>query len=116
MGLGRRLISHSIEEAKSLGYSAILTLGYPYHYETYGFRGGKKYSIAMEDGKYYKGLLALPLYEGALDNISGYAQFSEVYEVSEEKVEKFDNTFSPKEKCIKDSQKEFEVACAQLDE
>lgn len=40
-GLGRKLITHSIEKAKVMGYSAILTLGYPYHYEPYGFRGGK---------------------------------------------------------------------------
>ena len=31
-GLGRKLITHSIEKAKVMGYSAILTLGYPYHY------------------------------------------------------------------------------------
>ena len=53
MGLGRKLITHSIEEAKRLGYNAILTLGYPYHYEPYGFLGGKKYNIAMPDGKFY---------------------------------------------------------------
>ncbi len=41
-GLGRNLITHSIQKAKEMGYSAILILGYPYHYEPYGFCGGKK--------------------------------------------------------------------------
>lgn len=116
MGLGRRLISHSIEEARRLGYNAILTLGYPYHYETYGFLGGKRYNISMPDGKFYKGLLVLPLYEDALKGISGYAKFSDVFETSEEDIERFDSTFPPKEKCVKESQKEFEIACAMLDE
>ena len=80
-GLGKELITHSIKLAKEMGYRAILTLGYPYHYEPYGFLGGKKYNISMPDGKFYKGLLVLPLYERALDNISGYAEFSDVFDL-----------------------------------
>ena len=115
-GLGRKLITHSIEEAKKLGYNAILTLGYPHHYEPYGFVGGKKYKISMPDGKYYKGLLVLPLYKGALDDISGYPVFSDALETNEEEVEIFDKSFEPKEKGIQDSQKEYEIACCMLDE
>lgn len=116
MGLGRKLITHSIEEAKKLGYKAITTLGYPYHYEPYGFLGGKKYGISMPDGKFYIGLLVLPLYEGALDNISGYAVFSDALEPTEEEIEEFDKTFPYKEKKLQDSQKEFEIASCMLDE
>lgn len=115
-GLGRKLITHSIKVAKELGYRAILTLGYPYHYETYGFLGGKKYNISMPDGKFYKGLLALPLYEGALDNISGYVVFSNVLEANDDEVEEFDKSFSPKEKKFQESQIEFETASSMLDE
>ena len=32
-GFGKKLITYSIEKAKKLGYKAIITLGYPYHYE-----------------------------------------------------------------------------------
>ena len=116
MGLGRKLITHSINEAKKLGYKAITTLGYPYHYEPYGFLGGRKYGISMPDGNFYKGLLVLPLYEGALDNISGYAVFSAALEPTEEEIEEFDKTFPYKEKKIQDSQKEFEIASCMLDE
>lgn len=116
MGLGRKLITHSIEEAKRLGYNAILTLGYPYHYETYGFLGGKKYDVAMPDGKFYKGLLVLPLYDNALKNISGYAEFSDVYEPTEDETESFDSTFPKKERYFKESQREFEIASAMIDE
>jgi len=115
-GLGKELITHSIEVAKELGYRAILTLGYPYHYEPYGFSGGKKHNISMPDGKFYKGLLVLPLFEGALDNISGYAAFSEVLDVTEEEVDEFDKLFPPKEKKYQASQDEYEAAISMLDE
>jgi predicted N-acetyltransferase YhbS len=115
-GLGKKLISHSIAVAKKMGYSAILTLGYPYHYEPYGFLGGKKYNISMPDGKFYKGLLVLPLYEGALDNISGYASFSDALDVTDEEVDKFDLSFPSKEKKYQESQKEYEDTISLLDE
>jgi len=115
-GLGKELITHSIEAAKELGYRAVLTLGYPYHYEPYGFLGGKKYNISMPDGKFYKGLLVLPLYEGALDNISGYAAFSEVLDVTQEEVDEFDQSFPPKEKKYQVSQDEYEAMISMLDE
>lgn len=60
-GIGKELITYSIEVAKKMEYLAILTLGYLYHCEPYGFLGGKKYNISMPDRKFYKGLLALPL-------------------------------------------------------
>lgn len=115
-GLGKALITHSIAIAKERGHRAIVTLGYPYHYEPYGFRGGKKYGISMSDGNFYKGLLVLPLYEGALQGISGHAVFSDVFECDQEEVDAFDRTFPPKEKKVQKSQEEYELACSQLDE
>lgn len=115
-GMGKKLITHSIRKAREMGYRAILTLGYPYHYEPYGFVGGKRYMISMEDGKFYKGLLVLPLYKGALDTISGYVMFSDALEASQEAVDNFDKSFPTLEKCYQKSQEEYEVACAMLDE
>lgn len=115
-GLGRKLITHSIEKAREMGYKAILTLGYPYHYEPYGFRGGKNYGISMADGKFYKGLLVLPLEENALENVKGYAEFSEVFEADEAEIASFDATFPEKEKKVLPCQQEYEIACAMLDE
>lgn len=70
----------------------------------------------MPDGKFYKGLLALPLYEGALDGISGYADFSDVFDVKEEEVDAFDQSFPPKEKKYQESQDEYETSCSLLDD
>ncbi len=115
-GLGRKLITHSINQAKKMGYKAILTLGYPYHYEPYGFLGGKKYNISMADGNFYKGLLVLPLYKGALDNIKGYVVFSDVLDAKDEEVDEFDKNFPYKEKKFQESQLEFKKASVMLDE
>jgi len=109
-GLGKELITHSIKRAKEMGYRGILTLGYSYHYEPYGFLGGRRYNISMPDGKFYKGLLVLPLYEGALDEISGYADFSAVFDLTQEEVDEFDQSFPPKEKKYQASQDEYEAA------
>ena len=110
------MTTHSIEIAKVMGYSAILTLGYPYHYAPYGFRGGKKYGISMPDGKVYTGLLVLPLRKTALEGIHGYAEFSEVLEAKEADILAFDASFPEKEKKVLPCQHEYEIACAQLDE
>ena len=115
-GLGRMLITHSIKTAREMGHRAILTLGYPYHYEPYGFSGGKKYNVSMPDGKFYKGMLVLPLYQGALDDISGHAIFSDVLEADDNKVEEFDRSFPEKEKRYQESQKEYETATSMIDE
>lgn len=114
-GLGKALISHSIEEAKRLGYSSIIIGGYPYHYENYGFTGAKKYKISMPDGNYYTGIMALPLCDGALDCVSGSVYMSDVYEIDENKLQDFDKGFPLKEKQEQESQKEFEHAVSQID-
>lgn len=114
-GFGRLLIEHSIQVARDLGYKAIIIGGYPYHYETYGFTSAKKYGISLPDGNFYKGIMALPLYEGALDGISGNVYFSEVMEPNETMLEEFDKGFSYKEKKVQESQLQFEIAVSELD-
>lgn len=115
-GYGRKLIEYSIEKAKSMGYRAIIILGYPYHYHPFGFKGGKTYNISMPDGLFYTGFMVLPLYENALDNIEGYAIFSDVFqEPDEETLDCFDKKFPPKEKAYQVSQDEFKKASAELE-
>lgn len=113
---GRKLITHGIEMANKSGYLGILTLGYPHHYTPYGFLGGKHYGISMQNGNFYKGLLALPLLKGAFDGVSGVAIFSDVFTVTSEDVEVFDKNFPYKEKKEQASQQEFQLASVELDD
>jgi len=97
-GLGRKLITHTIELAKNMGFKAIVILGHPYHYEPYGFSAGENYKISMPDGSFHEALLVLALQNAALDNISGYVKFSDVFEINEDQADDYDKTFPYKEK------------------
>lgn len=114
-GLGRRLITHSIEEARRQGYRAIIIGGFPYHYHPYGFAGIKKYNITMPDGKFYTGIMALPLYEGALSDAAGKIYFSKALEPDETYLREFDEEFPYMEKNILPCQKDFETAVSDID-
>lgn len=114
-GFGRKLIEHSINEAKKLGYKAIIIGGFTYHYHPYGFVGSKKYNIAMPDEKFYTGIMVLPLYEGALDGISGTVHFSEAMYPDESVFAEYEATFPEKEKKALPCQAEFETAVSELD-
>ncbi|MDT2571928.1 N-acetyltransferase [Enterococcus raffinosus] len=115
-GYGKMLIEHSIAEAKRLGYDAIVLGGFPYHYHPYGFIGTKKYNISMPDGKFYTGIMALPLKEGALDNVHGKIIFSSGLYPNPEGLAAFDKTFPNKEKKVLSCQAKFEAAASKIDE
>lgn len=115
-GLGSTLIRNSINKAKRLKYRAIVITGNPKYYSRFGFEPGKKYGISMPDGKFYTGVLALPLYEGALDGVKGTLTFSDVMDVDKSEVEYFDKMFPYKEKVHKPSQDEFKIISSEIDE
>lgn len=115
-GLGRIIITHSIDKAKELGFGAIIIGGFPYHYKTYGFVGAKKYNIALQDGNYYTGIMALPLIDGYLDNIKeGIVYFSETMEPGASKLDEFDSNFPKMEKEVRQCQSIFEEAVSEID-
>lgn len=115
-GLGRKLISHSINEAKKLGFTSIIIAGYPHHYKTYGFHSAKKYNISLSDGQFYTGILALELINNALHNINGAIYFSEsLNPIDKSQLDLFDKQFPLKEKLVTDSQKKFELAVGKID-
>ncbi|GAA2915879.1 GNAT family N-acetyltransferase [Enterococcus pseudoavium] len=115
-GYGRQLIEHSITEAKCLGYQAIVIAGFPYHYHPYGFIGAKKYHLSMPDGNYYTGIMALPLKEGALDQLEGKIIFSEGLYPNPDSLEAFDRTFPFEEKKVLASQTTFASTASEIDE
>ncbi len=115
-GFGRVLITHAIERAKALGHRAIVLGGFTYHYHPYGFVGTKKWGITMPDGKFYTGIMALPLYDGALDGVTGTLKLSDALYPDESGLEAFDAAFPPMEKRTLPHQKDFERAVAEVDE
>jgi len=70
-GVGSKLMRHSILEAKRLGYKAIIFYGHPDYYPRFGFQNAAAFGITTQDDKNFDALMAMELYDGALDGVSG---------------------------------------------
>ena len=98
IGLGQALMRHSFAEAKRLGYRAVLIFGHPSYYPRAGFRPAAEFGIATSDGHNRDAFMAYPLYDGALDGISGRYYIDPVYEsATNEKALEYDKRFPSKE-------------------
>ncbi len=97
MGVGSALMHRSIEEAAALGYRAIIFYGHPDYYPRFGFRRAKHYGIVSAGGDSWDSLMAMELYDGALDGITGRYIEDEVYDVNPEEMAEFEKTFPHKE-------------------
>lgn len=97
-GIGKALMLKTFEEARKLRYRAVIILGHPDYYPRVGFRPASEFGITTADGKNFDAFMALPLYPGALDGITGRFFFDPVYDnLDEEDVLEFENTFPHKE-------------------
>jgi putative acetyltransferase len=108
-GAGSALIKHSLDMARSLGFSSVFIYGDPRYYHRFGFRCAEKYDIRTSEGKFAVALMGLELAPGALREISGRLVESEVYKVDEAEFQKYESTFPPKVKAEIESQAEFKI-------
>ena len=109
-GIGGRLIVHSIDAARTMGFAAICIYGDPRYYSRFGFRCAEKYDIKTADGKYAVALQALELKPDALKNMPGSFIESPAFEVDETEFANFDAAFPFKEKKADlESQRQFRV-------
>lgn len=107
-GIGKALIDYSKAKASELGYKAIVIYGNPMYYKKVGFKNASEYGISRPDGVYAKALLAMELFDGALDKISGsFFENISSFEIKEVELQKYDSTFPLKEKKHEPSQDEF---------
>lgn len=96
-GVGKALMRHTFDEARRLGYRAVIILGHPDYYPQVGFRRAAEFNITTADGKTFDPFMALPLYDGALDGICGRYYIDAVYEqLNQKDVLEFDKRFPPK--------------------
>lgn len=97
-GVGGRLIEHTRSIAQDLGYRAILLCGDPAYYVRYGFVAAEDWGIRTADNHYAAALQVSPLYEAALEGLSGQYYEAPVYEFDEALAAEFDKGFPPKER------------------
>ena len=103
-GIGKKLINHTIQRAKEMGFNAIMIYGNPKYYEKFGFKNSRGYSITDMKGEYNDALMALELYPKALENITGKFYEGDIYKVDKNELEVFEKKFPPKEKLVLDTQ------------
>ena len=96
-GVGQSLMRYSFDVARRLGYRAVIIYGHPDYYPRVGFRRAAEFGITDSDGKTFDYIMALPLYDGALDDISGKHYIDPVYfALTQEDTLEFDKRFPPK--------------------
>ena len=100
-GYGRMLLDHNLENAREMGFGAVLFEG------NIGFYGGSGFDYASNFGIRYHDLpegaddsffLCQELIPGYLDGVTGVYQTPQGYYVDDADVEEFDKTFPPKVK------------------
>ena len=106
-GIGTKLINHTIQLSKEMGYKAIIIYGDPEYYKRFGFRESKEYNITNMEGKYPAALLVLELFTNALNGINGKFDEGKIYEVDEKELEEFEKGFAEKEKQKTKTQERF---------
>ena len=94
-GIGSTLMKHSIEEAKKLGYPAILFFGHPEYYPRFGFVEAKEFGITDCNGDNYPAFMAMELKTGFFENISGKFIEADIYndDLNREQAKEFDKQF-----------------------
>ncbi len=97
-GVGSILMKHSISAARTLGYNAIVIFGDPNYYHRFGFENAEKYNIQTSQGDNFDAFMALELYEGSLEEISGKFYADPVFEVDKDELNIFEKQFPHKKK------------------
>jgi len=97
-GVGMALMSYTFDEARRLGYRAVIIFGHPDYYPRIGFKRAAELGLTTTAGITFDAFMALPLYDGALDGIQhGKVHLAPVYEeLTQEDVIKYDKRFPPK--------------------
>ena len=94
-GVGSALMKHSIEQAKKLGYGAILFFGHPTYYPRFGFVEAKEFGITTEWGDNYPAFMAMELVEGYLEHVTGKFIEAPIYneEMTKENAREYDRLY-----------------------
>ncbi|MGB4594781.1 MAG: N-acetyltransferase [Anaerolineaceae bacterium] len=97
-GVGSALINETLNQAKALGYKAVLIYGSPDYYQRFGFLPAEDFDIRTADDMVAAALQALELIPGGLRGKSGRFIEGATFEFDTAEVEPFDNTFPAKQK------------------
>lgn len=94
-GVGSAIIKYSIEQAKKLGYGAILFFGRPEYYPRFGFVEAGEFGITTSNGENFPAFMAMELKEGYLKNVTGKFFEASIYDddLNRELAKEYDKQF-----------------------
>lgn len=92
-GIGSALVQYSLEEAKKMGFDAVVIFGHPSYYPRFGFQEASVFHISTKEGKNFPAFMAIELFEGSLHGLCANFYESEAFQMDPEKVKEFDRHF-----------------------
>jgi len=107
LGIGSRLIRHTLALAKDMGYSVVVIYGDPLYYSRFGFQPAEDYALRSAEGYFSPALQILELVPGTAKALSGRFHEADAYHLDITAAEAIDKLFEPKEKLETPSQKRF---------
>lgn len=106
-GVGKALLERTFEEARKMGYPAIVIFGDPANYVARGFQSCMRHNVCLEGGVFPTALLVKELKAGFFDGRRYFFHESAAFEISRSDAESFDQGFEPREKGVQPSQEVF---------
>lgn len=103
-GIGAALVRYTLDIIREMGYSAVIIFGHPAFYSRFGFKSAEQFGIATRDGTSLDALMALPLYEDALNGVRGRFYEDDIFQIDPLELAEFDKSFPPRERHITDTQ------------
>lgn len=94
-GVGKALMKYSIEQAKQMGYGAILFFGRPEYYPQFGFVEAGEFGITTCDGDNFPAFMAMELKKGFLDHVTGRYHEAPIYDddLNREQAKRYDDMY-----------------------
>lgn len=92
-GVGSALVTYSLEEAKRMGFDAVVIFGHPEYYPRFGFKEALEYNISTKDDKNFPAFMALELFEGSLHGMGASFHESSAYKMDPKAIVEFDKLF-----------------------
>ena len=108
-GYGRKLLYHSFEVAREMGYDTVAIWGNPENYACYGFKNCKRFHVCLEENIFPVALMVKELEEGILADKSWKFIESPAHQMDESGFEEFDSTFEQMEKGYSYTQELFYI-------
>ena len=103
-GVGSKLIEHSTDKAREMGFTGVILFGNPDYYHRFGFKNAKKFFITTKDGQNFEPFMALELKNNGFANIQEKFFEDSAFETQADDLNEFEKNFPFKEKLVTDTQ------------